>query len=121
MSAQETVLNLIAALRESLKLEVRKGPPEAGRLEAVMHRRDVEAACALLAQTLGPPVKPFGAAPKFDAPMSALVNAVGGIETEQCLYLKPDGPKHAMYAALWPWKSDPDRVTLHVGVSTHIA
>ena len=116
MSAQETVLTLIAGLRESLELEIRHGPPEAGRLEAVMHRRDVEATCVLLSQALGPPVKPFGIAAQFDAHMAALVNAIGGIETEQCFYLKRDGPKHALYAALWPWKSDPDRVTVHIGV-----
>ena len=110
-------MTLIAGLRESLELEIRRGPPEAGCLEAVIRRRDVEAVCVLLAQALGPPVKPFGIAAQFDADMAALVNRIGGIETEQCLYLKRDGSKHVLYAALWPWKSDPDRVTVHIGVS----
>ena len=120
MSAQETVLALIASLRGSIELEIRQGPPSAGRLEAVMRRGVVDAACEILTQTLGPPAKPFGTAPKFDARMAALVNTIGGIESEQCLYLKPDGPKHVLYAALWPWRSDPGRVTLHVGVAYHV-
>ena len=34
---------------------------------------------------------------------------------DQCLYLKPCDGEQAVYAALWPWASDPRRVTLKVG------
>lgn len=114
MGATEAVGALITSLRAAAALEVRASSPE--RLEAVVQRKDLEACCRLLAQALGEPAKPFGATATFDSRTAYAVKSLGGIRQEQCLYLKPEGERYVLYAALWPWESNPDRVTLHVGI-----
>ncbi len=113
-SAQEKVSAVIAALRGSLELEVRSA--EAGRLDAVIGRSELEVACAILEQALGPPAKPFGVMAKFDAPTSFLGKTIGGIKKQQCLHLKSEGSQHVIYAALWPWESDPEKISVRLGI-----
>ena len=114
----DTVITpLIAAVTANIRfLIIRTAPPSGDSLEGVMAATEVERCCALLTQALGPPAKPFGAAMTLDASSRRIVERLGGIRPDQCLYLQlqPDG--HGRYASLWPWASDPTRITLKLGL-----
>jgi len=107
---------LIAALTKTISLEVRSASASDERLEAVLSRPNLQRCYGLLTEALGPPAKEFGKAATFEPDMQRVVEQLGGIRTDQCLFLKPAGAQRVAYAALWPWASDPTRVTLKVGV-----
>jgi hypothetical protein len=115
VSASELLRPLVRALQGGVPLlETRSAPPSGDALEGVLHRQELQRCYELLKEALGPPAKEFGAQVRFDRPAQQVVDALGGIRKDQCLFLKPDGDQVA-YAALWPWASDAQRVTLRVG------
>ena len=107
---------LIAALKEAVSLQVRSTPAPEEYLEGVLGRQDLARCHDLLRGALGPAVKAFSQAVTFDAKTSRIVKTLGGIRADQCLFLSPVDAQAVVYAALWPWASDPSRVTLKVGV-----
>jgi hypothetical protein len=82
----------------------------------VLARGDLSRCCQLLAGALGPPAKEFGKTVRFAKPAQAVVEHLGGIRPDQCLFLKEEPNQPIAFAALWPWASNPQRVTLKVGV-----
>ena len=109
---------VIDALRLKMKfVELRAGPPSQDYLEAVLNRGDLPMCCELLVGVFGPPLKVFGEAAMLESSIESVVASVGGIRTEQCLFLQSIEGARAAYAALWPWASDPMRVTLKVGIA----
>ena len=110
---------LIDALRQAIPfVEMRQASPAGDYLEGVLSRSDVERCCALLSGTFGPAAKEFGKVVKFSRQSQAVVNHLGGIRPEQCLFLKEAANRPIAFAALWPWASNPEWVTLKVGVVT---
>ena len=109
--------SLIASLRSTIPMLVRSAPASEDYLEGVLAREELQRCCALLSERLAPPIKDFGKAAAFEPPVQKVVASLGGIRLEQCLFLKQGEEGHAVYAALWPWASDPLRITLKVGVS----
>ena len=107
---------LVETLRKTLTMVVRSAPSSGDSLEAVLSRDDLSRCCALLSEAFGPPVKEFDKAAKFDRATQKLVEHMGGIRVEQCLFLKQRENQHTAYAALWPWASDTTRVTLKIGL-----
>ena len=108
---------LIDALQQAIPFIEKRDASAAGDyFEGVLSRSDVERCCALLSGTLGPAAKDFGKVVKFSRPRQAVVQRLGGIRPEQCLFLKEEANQPIAYAALWPWASNPERVTLKVGV-----
>ncbi len=71
----------------------------------------------VLRKALGAPAKAFNQAARFDGGMQRVVERLGGIRDDQCLFLKPGTDQALAYAALWPWESDSTRVTLKVGTT----
>ena len=116
MNAQEFIQPLIAALQQSIPMEVRAAPPSGDYLEGVLSRPDLSRCYELLVQHLGPPAKEFAQPAKFSKEVQRLVNDLGGMRADQCLLLKSVDGKQTIYAALWPWASDPRRITLKVGL-----
>jgi len=107
---------LIEAIKKTISLwEVRSAPTATDRLEVVVARRDLDRVCQLLQEAFGPAAKEFGKPSKFDATAQKVVEQLGGIRQDQCLFLKPDASAEVAYAVLWPWSSDSTRVTLKVG------
>ncbi len=114
--------SLVTPLIETLKrqaqfVETRPSTSPEDYFEGVLARDTVPGCEALLTSALGAPVKPFGQAPALDRAIKKIVERLGGVRPEQCLFLsqRPDGV--VAYAMLWPWASNPLRVTLKVGVS----
>ncbi len=112
----ELVKPLIIALRRDVPMLVRNAPATDDALEGVLARPDLSRCYELLKTALGAPVKEFGQPAKLEPAMRKAVERLGGIRVEQCLFLKPLDGAHGIYAALWPWASDPTRITLKVGV-----
>jgi hypothetical protein len=113
-AAREATVPLIRRLREQLPLELRS-ETTTDYLEGVLPAAALESSRAILEEVLGPPAKPFGARPRFEAALEKLVDSRGGIEKGQCLFLRRFADGRVAFAALWPW-SGGERVTLKVGV-----
>ena len=110
------VSSLVEALRKGVPMVVRTTAASNDYLEGVFSRQDLKRCHDLLSETLGPPMKDFGEVPAFSREVSRVVNQIGGIRVEQCLFFKAGEQGQVFFAALWPWASDPTRITLKVGV-----
>ncbi len=112
-----TATALIVRLKQTIPVVQMRAASDAGdALEVVIGRHDLKACYDLLSEVLGAPIKEFGKPAKFDPAMQTVVDQLGGIWLDQCLFLKQDAGSAMTYAALWPWASDATRVTLKVGV-----
>ena len=118
MSAQALIRSLVEALRKEVPMLVRSAPASGDYLEGVLPRQNLERCCATLTSALGPPIKEFSKAGTFEPAVQRLVDRLGGLRFDQCLFLKHGGDESVIYATLWPWASDATRLTLKVGLGT---
>ncbi len=107
---------MIEELRETLEMEIRSSPQEFNYLEAVITKNDLELLKSLLTKYLGPAAKGPGAKATFPKEIQGLVDAMGGLRMEQSFFYKQREDHQVLYAALWPWESNPERITLKAGV-----
>mgnify|MGYP001618749529 CR=1 FL=1 len=116
-SGPSLVKPLIDALQQAVPfVELRTASSVGDYFEGVLSREDLARCCALLSGTLGPATKEFRTIVRFSRQQQAVVDHLGGIRPEQCVFLKEEANQPIAYAALWPWASNPERVTLKVGV-----
>ncbi|MBI4341028.1 MAG: hypothetical protein HY598_01955 [Candidatus Omnitrophica bacterium] len=106
---------VIAALKAAVPLEMRP-VSNAAYLEATLSRQQLPRCRELLQQHFGAPVKEFGRPALWMGWRRRFVKRLGGIRFNQCLFLDAQEDHSAVYATLWPWSSDPKRITLKVGV-----
>lgn len=106
---------LITHVRQTVPMLVRSTSARGDTLDGVLARADIVRCCELLQEALGEPVKPFGQDAKIPSDVQAWLNRIGGIRKDQCLFLRRGEGQEALYATLWPWASDPTKVTLKVG------
>jgi hypothetical protein len=104
-------MNLIEAIKQTVQMEIRQTSDGVKYLEAVIERKDLEVLLTLLRKHLGPPAKEFGKEAKFPKEIQRLVDSLGGLRIEQSFFYRKDG-NQLIYAALWPWQSSPDKITL---------
>lgn len=116
----EKDVNLIEEIQKTLEMEIRPTSRGTEYLEAVIGAKDLEALNCLLRKHLGPPTKESGKEGSFTKSVQELVDFLGGLRIEQSFFCKQDG-KQLIYAAIWPWKSDPNRLTLKSGVSKMVS
>jgi hypothetical protein len=109
-------MNMIAELRETLRMEVRSDSEELEYLEAVIQRKDLALLTALLTKHLGPAAKEPGGETNLPAEIETLVDSMGGLRTEQSFFYRKEDDLTILFAALWPWASNPEKVTLKVGI-----
>ncbi len=109
--------SLVGVLQKQVPMLVRRAPPTGDSLEGVLSGQDLPRCCEVLTAALGPPVKDFGKTANLEGALQWAVKGIGGIRTEQCLYLKEGEQQQIVYAVLWPWASDSSRVTLKVGIA----
>ncbi len=108
---------LATKLRGALQfLEVRTAPTATDYFEAVLGQNDLQRCAALLVEALGPPAKDFNQAATLEPKIRKAIDTIGGIQHGQCLFLNHEDPTRLGYAALWPWASNPERITLKVGM-----
>ena len=111
------IASLIAQIASTIPFLERRSPADrADYLEAVLSRQELKRCYELLLQQFGSVAKDFGQSVKFDKQTAKIVEKIGGIWTDQCLFfLKMDG-NTAVYTVLWPWASDASKITLKAGV-----
>jgi hypothetical protein len=110
------VMNLSKEMKKTLKMEIRLTSKEGKYLEAVITLEELDALNSLLKEHLGPATKVSGKEVYFPAKIQELVDSLGGLRIEQSFFYRQDGAE-VIYAAIWPWQSDPNRITLKSGVS----
>jgi hypothetical protein len=110
------VMNLAEEMKKTLKMEVRFTSRGGEYLEAVITLEELDALNSLLREHLGPATKISGKEVYFPTRIQELIDSLGGLRIEQSFFYKQDGTE-VIYAAIWPWQSDPNRITLKSGVS----
>jgi hypothetical protein len=110
------VMNLAEEMKKTLKMEIRLTSKGGEYLEAVITLEELDALHSLLREHLGPATKISGKEVYFPKKIQELVDALGGLRIEQSFFYKQEG-EQVIYAAIWPWQSDPNRITLKSGVS----
>jgi len=108
-------MNLVEEIKKTLSMEIRSTSSGTEYLEAVIAVENLEALHSLLKKHLGPAIKEPGKEASLPKKVQELVDSLGGLRIEQSFFCKQD-EKQVIYAALWPWRSDPNRITLKSGV-----
>jgi hypothetical protein len=108
-------MKLIEEIKKTVRMEMRATSRGKEYLEAVIDLEDVGVLHSLLRKQIGPPAKESGKEASFPKDIQELVDSLGGLRIEQSFFYKQDGGK-VVYAALWPWRSDPNKITLKSGV-----
>ena len=107
--------NVIEEIKETLTLEIRPNSMGLEYLEAVVNKKDLELLNSLLKKYLGPAAKEPGERADLPKEIQKIVDSLGGLRSEQSFFYRLDGSK-VKYAAIWPWQSIPDKITLKSGV-----
>jgi len=110
------VLSLVKEVKNTLKMEIRPTSKGGKYLEAVITLQDLDVLNSLLREHLGPATKVSGKEVYFPTTIQELVDSLGGLRIEQSFFYKQEGTQ-VIYAAIWPWQSDPNRITFKSGVS----
>jgi hypothetical protein len=109
-------MNLIEEIKEALSMEIRSNSQGSEYLEAVINTKDLELLNSLLRKYLGSATKEYGKETNLPKEIQNIVDSLGGLRNEQSFFYRQEG-RQVIYAAIWPWKSDPNRITLKSGVS----
>jgi hypothetical protein len=109
-------MNMIEEIKETFRMEIRPNSQGSEYLEAVMNTKDIELLHSLLKRYLGSAAKEHGKEASLPKEIDALVDSLGGLRKEQSFFYRQEGHR-VIYAALWPWESDPAKITLKSGVS----
>ena len=107
-------MKLIEEIKKALELEIRMSPDIELRFEAVFQKKQLDVLLALLGKNVGNPAKALGARVKISREARKIVDQMGGIRPEQSFYLRKESDDEYLYIALWPWQSDPSKITLKI-------
>ena len=110
-------MNLIEELKDTIRMEIRPNSQRSEYLEAVIFKQDLELLHSLLKKHLGPAAKEPGKEANLSKEIQEVVDALGGLRNEQSFFYRQEEDE-VIYAALWPWGSNPDKITLKSGVWT---
>jgi hypothetical protein len=108
-------MTLIEEIKSKLKLEVRSNSKGTEYLEAVVTKKDLESVTSLLTKHLGTAAKEPGKQANLSGEIQKVADWLGGLRLGQSFFYKKEGTQ-VFYAALWPWESNPDKITLKTGV-----
>lgn len=107
---------MIEELKETLRMEVRPTPQDLEYLEAVLQKEDLPLLHSLLVKHLGSAAKESGEETNLPEEIQKLVDSFGGLRKEQSFFYRREG-RQILYAAIWPWQSNPNKITLKSGAS----
>jgi hypothetical protein len=108
-------MNMIDEIKKTLEMEIRPNSQGSEYLEAVIDTKDIESLDSLLKRYLGSAAKERGKEANLPKEIEELVDSMGGLRKGQSFFYRRDG-NQVIYAALWPWESDPTKITLKSGV-----
>ena len=106
---------LIEEIKKSVKMEVRPSTQGKDYLEAVVNRKDLQSLQSILTKYLGPAAKGPGKEATLPKEIQGTVDALGGLRIDQSFFYKREGST-LTFAALWPWESNPEKITLKAGL-----
>jgi len=107
-------MNMIEEIKASVKMEIRPNSQGTEYLEAVVDRNELELLQTILIKHLGSAAKEPGEKANFPSEIEVLVSDLGGLRIGQSFFYKKVETT-VLYAALWPWESNPKKITLKVG------
>ena len=113
-------MNMIEEIKDRVRMEVRPNSQGPDYLEAVINTEDLELLNSLLKKHLGPAAKESGKEANLPEEIQNIVDSLGGLRNEQSFFYSQDGHQ-VSYAAIWPWQSNPNKITLKYGVSELIS
>ena len=108
-------MNLIEEIKSTLRMEVRPSSQGLDYLEAVFQKSDIGLLNAILRKYLGTERKALDKYITLPPIVQKLVDSIGGLWPGQFFYYKQE-VQWVTYAALWPWESNPKKITLKSGV-----
>jgi hypothetical protein len=108
-------MSLIEEIKKAMTLEIRSNSQGSEYLEAVIDTKDIELLHSLLKKYLGPAAKEHGEEANLPEEIQDMVDSLGGLRNDQSFFYKREGHQ-VVYAALWPWGSNPNKITLKCGV-----
>lgn len=85
--------------------------------QATVENQKIKDLESVLMDFFGKPVKSSDSKLPFTLKFSPSVKYLGGIQKEQCLFIKKIKTGE-FYGALWPWKRDPNKITIHLGYTS---
>jgi len=109
------MMNLIEEIRKTVWIEIRHNSKGLEYLEGVIDKKNLELFHSLLKKYLGPAAKESGKEAYLPREIQKIVDAWGGLRNEQSFFYRQEGSK-VIYASVWPWASNPDKMTLKCGV-----
>jgi hypothetical protein len=107
---------MIEEIKKTLTIEIRPISHGLEYLEAVINAKDLGLLNSLLRKHLGPAAKEAGKESNLPKEIQEIVDSLGGLRNDQSFFYRQEGNK-VIYAAIWPWASNPDKITLKSGVS----
>lgn len=114
----QSIHSLIESIQKDVKVEIREVSPSSDYLEGVLASDHLSSCLDVLKNILGDPAKDFGKPVGLDQSIQKAVSDFGGVREDQCLFMSSATANQAIYAALWPWASNPKRITLKIGILT---
>ena len=106
---------MIEEIQSSLKMEIRPNSQAFDYLEAVVEREDLELLESLLTRHLGRAAKERGNEAHLPTEVQRFVDSMGGLWVDQSFYYAQGASNDIAFALLWPWASNPKKITLKVG------
>jgi len=110
------MVTIIEKIQGFTNVQVRLIEKDRPFMDCVLEKKDVEACFSLIRNELGDPVKDFNAPVRLTSDIRTIVDQMGGIWKDQCLFLKKQEERQFLFAMFWPWQSDLQLVTLKIGV-----
>jgi hypothetical protein len=109
-------MSLIEEIKKGVTLEIRTTSQDPEYLEAVLEKKDLLSLQSILTKHLGQAAKEAGKKAELTGKIQTLVASLGGLRLGQSFYCRQEG-NYVVYAALWPWESNPEKITLKAGMT----
>jgi len=108
-------MNIIEEIKDTLRMEIRPNSQGVEYLEAVINKENIGLLESLLKKHLGGAAKEPGKKTNFPEAIQEIVDSLGGLWEGQSFFYKQENTD-IIFAALWPWETDPNKTTLKSGV-----
>lgn len=114
--AIEKTIAFINKLRKTYRLETNHDAVAPLLYVGVASSKQIDQIHDELVAEFGEPLKPQGSTAFWMNLFNPFVRRVGGAKTDQTLFRRDLSPTVAVFCALWPWGSDPNRTSVRIGV-----